>query len=40
MQKEVLVLSALMLVGGLVSCRGNQQQDKKGKETRNDNRIR
>ena len=29
MQKEVLVLSALMLVGGLVSCGGNQQQDKK-----------
>ena len=29
MQKEVLVLSALMLVGGFVSCGGNQQQDKK-----------
>ena len=28
MQKEVLVLSALMLAGGLVSCGGNQQQDK------------
>ena len=29
MQKEVLVLSALMLAGTFVSCGGNQQQDKK-----------
>ena len=28
MQKEVLVLSALMLAGTFVSCGGNQQQDK------------
>ena len=29
MQKEVIALSILMLAGGLVSCGGNQQQDKK-----------
>lgn len=29
MQKEVLVLSALVLTGTCMSCGGNQQQNKK-----------